>query len=170
MWTALSKKHWPWKAERYSRTYKRMQVRRKKSCFYLFWNSSVQSLSSVLLFATSWNVARQACLSSTNFWSLLKLMASESVMPSNHLILCGPLFLPPSIFPSIRVFWNESALHLRWPKYWSFSFNISLSNEYLARISFRMDWLDPLAVQGTLNSLLHTTVWKHQFISAQLSL
>ena len=93
-------------------------------------------------------------LSITNFCSLLKLMSIESVMPSNHLIPCHPLFLLPSIFPSIRVFTNESALHIRWPKYWSFSFNISASNEYSELVSFRMDWLDLLAVQGTLKSLL----------------
>ena len=96
--------------------------------------------------------ARQASLSITNSWSLLKLMSIESVMPSNHLILCRPLLLPPSIFPSIRVFSNESALHIRWPKYWSFSFNISRSSEHSGLISFRMDWLDLLAVQGTLKS------------------
>ena len=103
---------------------------------------------------TPWNATYQAYLSVTNFWSLLKLMSIESVMPSNHLILCRPLLLLPSIFPSIRVFSNESALHIRWPKYWSFSFNISLSNEHPGLISFRMDWLDLLAVQGTLKSLL----------------
>ena len=101
---------------------------------------------------TPWTATRQASLSITNSWSLLKLMSIESVMPSNHLILCRPLFLPPSIFPSIRVFSNESVLCLRWPKYWSFS--ISPSNEYSGLISFRMDWLDLLAVQGTLKSLL----------------
>ena len=103
---------------------------------------------------TPWTAARQASLSITNSRSFLKLMSIESVMPSNHLILCCPLFLPPSIFPSIRVFSNESALHIRWPKYWSFSFNISPSNEYSGLISFRMDRLDLLAVQGTLKSLL----------------
>ena len=115
--------------------------------------SSVQSLSHVLLFATPWTIARQASLSITNSWSLLKLMSSESMMPSNHLILCHPLLLLPSIFPSIRVFSNESALRIRWPKYWSFSFSISPSNEHPGLISFRMDWLDLLAVQGTLKSL-----------------
>ena len=114
--------------------------------------SSVQSLSHVQLFATPWTVARQASLSITNFQSLLKLMSIESVMPSNYLILCPPLLLPPSIFPSIRVFSNESVLCIRWPKNWSFSFSISPSNEYLGLISFRMDWLDFLAVQGTLKS------------------
>ena len=103
---------------------------------------------------TPWTAARQASLSNTNSQSLLKLMPIESVMPSNHLILCCPLLLPPSIFPSIRVFSNESALRIRWPKYWSFSFNISPSNEYSGQISFRMDSLDLLAVQGTLKSLL----------------
>ena len=116
--------------------------------------SSVQSLSRVQLFATPLTSARQASLSITSFQSPPKPMSIESVMPSNHLILCRPLLLLPSIFPSIRVFSNESALHIRWPKYWSFSFNISPSNEYSGWISFRMDWLDLLAVQGTLKSLL----------------
>ena len=101
-----------------------------------------------------WTAAQQVPLSITNSWSLPKLMSIELVMPSNHLILCRPLLLLPSIFPSIRVFSNESALHIRWPKYWSFSFNISPSNEHPVLISFRMDWLDLLAVQGTLKSLL----------------
>ena len=104
--------------------------------------SSVQSLSCVWLFATPWIAARQASLSITNSRSLLKLMSIESVMPSNHLILCRPLLLPPSIFPSIRVFSNELVLHIRWPKYWSFNFSISPSNEYSGLISFRIDWLD----------------------------
>ena len=116
--------------------------------------SSVQSLSRVCLFATPWTAARQASLSITNSRSLLKLRSTESVMPSNHLILCHSLLLLPSIFPSIRVFSNESALHIRWPKYWSFSFNISPTNEHSGLISFRMDWLDLLAVQGTVKSLL----------------
>ena len=116
--------------------------------------SSVPSLSHVQLFVTSWTTACQATLSITNSRSLLKLMSIESVLPSNHLILCHPLLLPPSIFPSIRVFSNESALHTRWPKYWSFSFNISPSCEHPRLISFRMDWLDLLAVQGTLKSIL----------------
>ena len=103
---------------------------------------------------TPWAAAGQAFLSITNPWNLLKLMSIESVMPCNHLILCHPLLLPPSIFPSIRVFSNESALPIRWPKYWSFSFNINPSNEYSGLISFRTDWLDLLAVQGTLKSLL----------------
>ena len=111
-------------------------------------------LSRVQLFATPWTAARQASLSITNSRSLLKFMSTESVMPSSHLILCCPLLLLPSIFPSIRVFSNEPALHVRWPKYWSFSFNISPSNEHAGLISFRMDWLDLLAVQGTLKSLL----------------
>ena len=114
--------------------------------------SSVQSLSCVLLFVTPWTAARQASLYITNFWSLLKVMSTELVMPSNHLILCNLLLLPPSIFPSIRVISNESALYIRWPKYWSISFSISPSNEYSGLISFRMDWLDLLAVQGTLKS------------------
>ena len=116
--------------------------------------NSVQSLSGVRLFVIPWTAARQASLSITNSKSLLKLMSIELVMPSNHLILCLPLLLPPSIFPTIRVFSNESTLHMRWPKYWSFSFSISPSNEYSGLISFRMDWLDLLAVQGTLKSLL----------------
>ena len=115
---------------------------------------SVQSLSHVWLFATPWTAARQASLSFTISQSLLKLMSIDSVMPSNHLILCHPLLLPPSIFPRIRVFSNESALRIRWPKYWSFSFSISPSNEYLGLISIRIEWLDLLAVQGTLKSLL----------------
>ena len=105
-------------------------------------------------FAPTWTAARQASLSITNSQSLLKLMSTESVMSSNHLILCHPLLLLPLIFPSIRVFSNESVLYIRWPKYWSFSFNISPSNEYSGLISFRMDWFDLLAVQGTLKSLL----------------
>ena len=116
--------------------------------------TSVQSLSHIQLFATPWTATCQASLSITNSQSLLKLMLIELVMPSNHLILCHPLLLPPSIFPSIRVFSNESVLHIRWPKYWSFSFSISPSNEYSGLICFRMDWLDLLAVQGTLKSLL----------------
>ena len=115
---------------------------------------SVQLLSRVQLFETPWTAACQASLSITNSWSLPKRMSTESVMPSNHLILCHPLLLLPSIFPNIRVFSNESALHIRWPKYWSFSFSISPSNEHPGLISFRMDWLDLLAVQGTLKSLL----------------
>ena len=114
--------------------------------------SSVQSLSCVLLFVTPWTAARQASLYIINFRSLLKVMSTELVMPSNHLILCNLLLLPPSIFPSIRVISNESALCIRWPKYWSISFSISPSNEYSGLISFRMDWLDLLAVQGTLKS------------------
>ena len=116
--------------------------------------SSLQSLSRVPLFATPWTAARQASLSITNSWSLLILKSIESVMPYNHLILCHHLLLPPSIFPSIRIFSNESVLRNRWPKYWSFSFSISPSHEYSGLISFRMDWLDPLTVQGTPKSLL----------------
>ena len=137
--------------------------------------SSVQSLSHIQLFATPWTAARQVSLSITNYQSLLKLMSTESVMPSNCLILC-PLLLLPSVFPSIRVFSDESALHIRWPKYWSFSFNISTSSEYSGLISFRMDWLDLLAVQGTLKSLLqhHTSkasiLERSAFFIVQLSL
>ena len=115
---------------------------------------SVQLLSRAQLFVTPWTAARQASLSYTNSWSLLKLMSIESAMPSNHLILCCPLLLLPSIFPSIRVFSNESVLHIRWPKYWGFSFNISPCNEHSGLISFRMHWLDLHAAQGTLKSLL----------------
>ena len=116
--------------------------------------SSVHSLSRLQLFANPWTAASQASLYNTNSRSLLKLMSLESVMPSNHLILCRLLLLSPSIFPSIRVFSNESLLRIRWPKYWSFSFSISSSNEYSGLISFRMDWLDLLAPPGSLKSLL----------------
>jgi len=121
--------------------------------------SSVQSFSRVWLFVTPWTAAHQASLSITNSQSLLKLMSIETVILSNYLVLCCSLLLPPSIFPSIRVFPNESVLRMRWPKYWSFSFNISPSNEHSGLISFRRDWLDLLAVQGTLQSLLqhHTS-------------
>ena len=122
--------------------------------WFCFAWGSVQSLSRVWLFVTPWTAAPQASLSITNSQSLPKPMSIKSVMPSNHLILCRPLFLLPSIFPSITVFSNESALHIRWPKYWSFSFNISPCNEHPGLISFRMDWLDLLAVQGTPKSLL----------------
>ena len=131
--------------------------------------SSVQSLSHVQLFATPRTAARQAFLSITNSRSLPKLIFIESVMASNHLILCHPLFLLPSIFPCIRVFSNESALCIRWPKYWSFSFTISPSNEHPRLISFRMDWLDLLAVQGTLNSLLQYHSSKASIFCTQLS-
>ena len=137
--------------------------------------SSIQSLSLVWLFVTPWTAVSQASLSITNSRSLLKHMSIESVMPSNHLILSRPLLLPPSIFPSIRVFSNESALHVRWPQYWSFSFNISLSNEHSGLISFRIDWLDLLAVQGTLKNLLqhHSSkaliLWRSAFFIVQLS-
>ena len=135
-----------------------------------FINSSVQSLSHVQLFATPWTAACQASLSITNSRSLPKLMSIESVMPSNHLILCLPLLLPPSIFPSIRGFFNESVFRIRWPKYWSFSFNISPSNEYSGLISFRMDWLISLLSKGLSRVFSNTTVQKHQFFSTQLSL
>ena len=136
---------------------------------------SDQSLSRVRLFATLWIAARQASLSITNSRSLPKLMCIESVMPSNHLILCRSLLLLPSIFPRIRVFSSESALHIRWPKYWSFSFNISPSNKHLGLISFRMDWLDILAVQGTPKSLLQyhsskaSILLRSAFFTVQLS-
>ena len=137
--------------------------------------SSVQSLSRVQLFATPWTPASPASLSITNSRSLLKLMSIKLVMPSNHLILCYPLLFPPSIFPSIRDISNESALRIRWPKYWSFSFNTSLSNEHPGLISLRMNWLDLLAVQGTLKSLLQhhsskaSNLWRTAFFIVQLS-
>ena len=121
-------------------------------------------VQSCLIFETPWTAARQASLSITNSRSMLKLMSIDSVMPSNHLILCHPLLLLPSIFPSIRVFSNESVLHIRWPKYWSFSFSISPSNEYSGLISLRMDWLDPLEVQGTFKSLLQHHSSKASFL------
>ena len=136
---------------------------------------SVQSLSRSQLFATPWTAARQPSLSITNSQSLLKLMSVESVMPSDHLILCRPRLLLPSIFPSIRVFSSESALLIRWPKYWNFSFNISPSNEHPGLISFRMDWLDLLAVHRTLKSLLQhhsskaSTLQRSAFFIIQLS-
>ena len=131
--------------------------------------SSVQ-FSRVRLFAAPWTAARQASLSITNTRSLLELMSIDSVMPSNRLSLCCPLFLLPSIFHSIRVFSNESALCIRWPKYWSFSLNISPSNEHPGLVSFRMDWLDLLAVQGTLKSLIQHHSSKALILGAQFSL
>ena len=130
----------------------------------------VESLSLVRLFVTPWTSVHQASLSFTISQRLLTLMSTELVMPSNHFILCHPLLLLPSVFPSIRVFSNELVLRIRWPNYWSFSFSISPSNEYSALISFRMDWLDLLAVQGTLKSLLQHHIWKDQFFGAQASL
>ena len=135
----------------------------------------VQKLSHVQLFATSWTAARQASLSFIISLSLLKLMSIESVMPSNHLILCHPLLPLPSLFPSIRVFSNELALCIRWPKYWSFSFSISPCSEYSGLISFRIDWFDLLAVQGTVKSLLQhhsskvSILWHSAFFMVQLS-
>ena len=137
--------------------------------------SSIQLLSCVRLFVTPWTAVCQTSLSITNSQSLLKLTSTESVMPSNHLILCRPLLLLPSIFPSIRVFSNESVLRIRWPKYWSFSFSISPSNEYSGLVSFRMDWFDLLAVQGTLKGHLHhqsskaSILWRSAFFTVQLS-
>ena len=137
--------------------------------------SSVQLLSHVQFFATPWTSARQASLSITNSQSLLKLLSIELVMPSNRLILCRPLLLLPSVFPSVRVFSDESVLHVKWPKYWRFSFSISPSNEYSGLISFRIDWLDLLAVQGTLKSLLQyhsskeSILWPSAFFIIQLS-
>ena len=130
---------------------------------------SVQPLSRVLLFGTLWTAAHQASLSIINSWSLFKFISIESVMPSKHLILCYPLLLLPSILPSIRVFSNESVLRIRWPKYWSFS--VGPSNEYSGPVSFRMDWLHLLAVQGVFSSgvFSNTTIQKHQFFGTQLS-
>ena len=144
----------------------RLKITREKK-FLQF--SSVQSLSRVRLFATPWTAACQPSLSITNSWSLLKLMSIELVMPSNHLILCHPLLLPPSIFPSIRVFSSESLLCIRWPKNWSFSFNISPSNEH-SELIFRMDWWISLQSKGVSRVFSNTTVQKHQFFGAQLSL
>ena len=129
--------------------------------------STVQSLSRVQLFATPWTAAGQASLFITKSWSLLKLMSMELVMPSNHLILCHPLLLLPSIFPSIRVFSNESALRIRWPKYWSFSFSINPSNEYSGLISFRFDSWISLQSKGLLRVFSSTSIQRHQFFSTQ---
>ena len=145
------------------------------SCLILFQFSSVQSLSRVRLFATPWTAACQVSLSIANSQSLLKLMSVEWVMPSSYLILWCPLLCLPLIFPSIRVFSNESVFCIRWPKYWSFSFSLSPSNEYSGLISFRMDWLDLLSVQGTLKSLLQhhssktSILWLSAFFIVQLS-
>ena len=138
-------------------------------CFIILFFSSVQLLSHVRLFATPWIAAPQASLSIANSQSLLKLMSIQLVMPSSHLILCCPLLLLPPIPPTIRVFSKESTLHMRWPKYWSFSFRINPSNEHPGLISFRMDWLDLLAVQGFSKVFSNTTVQKHQFFGTQLS-
>ena len=141
----------------------------------LFRSVKIIQVSQVQLPVTPCTAGHQASLSITNSRSLLKLRSIELVMPSNHLILCHPLLLPPSVFPSIRVFSNESALHIKWPKYWYFSFSISPSNEYLGLISFRFDWLDLLAVQGTLKSLLQhhsskaSILWRSAFSIVQLS-
>ena len=143
--------------------------------FFILVFVLVQLLSCVQLFVTPWIAARQASLSITNSWRLLKLMSMESVMSSNHLIICHPLLLLPSIFPSVRVFSSESALCVRWPKYWSFSFSIIPSKEHPGLISFRMDWLGLLAVQGTLKSLLQhhsskaSILWRLAFFTVQLS-
>ena len=144
-----------------------LQGKRKKSFRLL---SSVQSLTRVQLFVTPWTATCQASLSITSFQSLLKLMSIESVMPSNHLILCRPLLLRPSIFPSIRVYSNESVLHIRWPKYWSFSFSISPSNEYSGLISLGLTGLISLQSKGLSKVFSSTTVQKHQFFGAQFSL
>ena len=139
-----------------------------------FWKLQFSSVTqSCQTLFDPWTAAWQVSLSISNSQSLLRLMSIESVMPSNHLILCHPLLLPPSIFPNIRVFSNESVLHIRWPEYWTFNFSISPSNEHSGLISFRMDWLDLLAVQGTLKSLLHhsskaSILWRSAFFIVQL--
>ena len=143
---------------------KRLHERGNSRCEVLVVVVVVESLSRVQLFVTPWTAACQASLSFITSQSLLKLMSIESMMPSNHLILCHSLLLPPSIFPSIRVFSSESALHIRWPKYWSFSFSVSPSNEYSGLISVRIDWFDLLAVQGTLKSLLQHHGSKASFL------
>ena len=141
----------------------------------ILWITVVQLFSCVQLFVTPWTAAHQASLSFTIFWSLLKLMTIELVLPSNHLILCCPLFFLPSIFPSIRGSSNESTLHIRWPKYWSFNFSISPSSNYSGLFTFRIDWFDLLAVQGTLKSLLQyrslkaTILWHSASFMVQLS-
>ena len=139
-----------------------MSIIKKNRKLKMNLSISVQLVSSVQLFATPWIAACQASLYITNPWSLPRLMSIGSVMPSNHLIPFSPLLLLPSIIPNIRVFWNESALHIKWPKYWSFIFNINPSNEHRGLISFRMDWLDLLIVNG-LSRVFNTTVQKHQF-------
>ena len=151
-------------------TFRRFSPIPRRCCGF----SSVQPLSHVRLSVTPWTAECQASLSITNSWSFLKLMCIDSVMPSNHLILCHPLLLLPSIFPSIRVFSNESVLHIRWPEYWSFSFSISPTKEYSGLISFRIDWLN-LAVQGTLKCLLQhhsskaSILWCSAFFIVQFS-
>ena len=154
-----------------------MTIEQVEECPFLemFQLSSVKLLSHVRLFATPWTAAGQASLPITNSQSLMKLTSIKSVMPSNHLLLCHPLLFPPSIFPSIRVFSDESILHIRWPKYWSFSFNISPSNEYQGLISFRIDWLDLLAIQGTFKSFLQhhiskaSVLWHSAFFIVQFA-
>ena len=141
-----------------------------KSVWPKFNSLQFNSLAWLCLTLTAWTAAPKASLSITNSWSLPKLMSIESVVPSNHLTLCHALLLPPSFFPSIRVFSNELVLPIRLPKYWSLSFSISPSNEYSGLMSFRIDWLDLLAVQGTLKSLLQHHSLKHQFFGVQLSL
>ena len=141
-----------------------------KQYWYPVQFSSVQLLSCVWLFASPWTAARQASLSITNSQSLLKLMSIELVMSSNHLVLCCPFLLLPSIFSSTRVFSNESVLRIGWPKYWSFSFSLSPSNEYSGLISFRIDWFDSLQSKGLSRVFSSTTFWKHQFFSVQPSL
>ena len=142
--------------------------KKKKNTFTLF--SSVQLLSCVQLFVIPWTAAHQASLSITNTWNLLKFVSIELVMPTNHLILCYSFLLMPSLFPSIRIFSKESVLHIRWSKYWNFSFSISSSNDYSVLISFRIDWLDLLQFKGLSRVFSNTTVQKHQFFGSQLSL
>ena len=168
-------KQLPSKVKRESHKESCRKIPRRSLGKAILTTSSVQSLSHVRLFETLWTAAHQASVSITNSKSLLKLMSIELVMPFNHLILCCPLLLLPSVFPSIRIFSNESLLCIRWPKYWSFSFSTSPSSEYSGLISFRMDWLDLLAVQGTLKSLLQhhsskaSILWHSAFFTVQLS-
>ena len=149
---------------------KNCQFRSNKMDYLFIQGQSVQSLGCVRLFATPWTAAHQPSLSVISSWSSPKFMSVESVMPSSHLILCCPLLLPPSIFSIIRIFSSESGLGIRWPKYWSYSFSISPSNEYSGLISFKMDWLDLLAVHRLSRVFSNTTVQKHQFFIPQLSL
>ena len=170
LWKCCTQSASNWKTQQWTQDWKRSIFIPIPKKF-----SSVQSLSRVQLFVTPWITACQAYLYITNSWTLLKLMSTESMMPSSHLIFCCPLTILPPIPPSIRVFFNESALHMRWPKCWSFSFNISPSSEHPGLISFRMDWLDLFVVQGTLKSLLQnhsskaSILWPSAFFTVQFS-
>ena len=161
---------WSWRFSTLANWCEELTPWKRPSCWERLTQCSQFSRSVVSDSATSWTAACQASLSINNSQSLLKLMFIELVMPSDHIILCCPFFLLPSIFPRIRVFSNESSLHIRWPKYWSFSFSINPYNKYSGLISFRMDWLDLLAVQGRSRVFTNTTIQKHQFFGAHLSL